>query len=64
MTPDLSYYWGEAREQCEDNKWDGKKNKKKVWKKHLKTCLNIFILKLVWIYCLEDSAGNFVLQLV
>ena len=27
VTPDLSYCWGRAREQCEDNKskWDGKK---------------------------------------
>ena len=27
VTPDLSYCWGKAREQCEDNKpkWDGKK---------------------------------------
>ena len=24
MTPDLSYYWEEAREWCEDNKWDEK----------------------------------------
>ena len=29
MTPDdLSYYWEGAREQCEDNKWDEKKQKK------------------------------------
>ena len=24
MTPDLSYYW-EAREKCQDNKWDEEK---------------------------------------
>ena len=24
MTPDLSYHWEGAREQCEENKWDGK----------------------------------------
>ena len=23
VTPDLSYYWEGAREQCEDHKWDG-----------------------------------------
>ena len=22
VTPDLSYYWEGAREQCEDNKWN------------------------------------------
>ena len=27
MTADMSYYWEGARERCEDNKWDGKKNK-------------------------------------
>ena len=25
VTPDLSYYWEGAREQCEDNEWDGEK---------------------------------------
>ena len=25
MTPDLNYYWEEAREYCEDNKWDEEK---------------------------------------
>ena len=25
VTPDLSYYWEGATEQCKDNKWDGEK---------------------------------------
>ena len=29
MTPGLSYYWEGAREQCEDSKWDEKKEKEK-----------------------------------
>ena len=24
VTPNLTYYWDRAREQCEDYKWDGK----------------------------------------
>ena len=30
MTPDLSYNWEGAGEQCDDNKWDREK-KKNVW---------------------------------
>ena len=27
MTPDRSYHWEGAREQCEDTKWDGGEEK-------------------------------------
>ena len=30
MTPDLSYYWEGAREECEDKKWGGATTTKKV----------------------------------
>ena len=33
VTPDLSYYWEGAREQCEEHKWDGQKQNAKKCKK-------------------------------
>ena len=30
MTPDLSYYWEGARESCEDNIWDKKREKREL----------------------------------
>ena len=31
MTPDLSFYWEGAREECEDSKWDEKKKRGSIF---------------------------------
>ena len=33
----LRYYWEGGREQCEDNNWDGKKDKKNCGAKYAST---------------------------